>query len=168
MRFIVCVLVNKPPFHQTSVCMIHIKTSVEFDEWEHGSWFVHRTGCSTLNELGPHDCKRLPASFTDRKQTKRLSFHHVLLCIHWQKHKKGFLSFAFTHLLLVDLGRTGVQAMQINNWSLMLPRIASHSFSVRSKIHLNPAKIVTATVLKYSERHLSCSTTSVFSLIFLQ
>lgn len=128
MRFIVCVLVN----HQTSVYVTHIKTSVECDEWEHGSWFVHRTGCSTLNELGPHACERLPASFSDRKQTKRLGFHHVLLCIHWQKHKTGFLSFASTHLLLVDLGRTGVQAMQINNWSLMLPRIASHSFSVRS------------------------------------
>lgn len=56
-----------------------------------------------------------------------------------EKHKGGSLSIVSTHLLRVDFGRTGVQAMQINNRLLVLPRIASVSLSLkRQSTQSNP------------------------------
>lgn len=95
-----------------------------------------------------HQCSLLAVN---RKETRTTAgfYLRALGCSAMAKHKKASLSSVSAHLLLVDLGQTKMQAMQINNWSHMLPSIASSKSS-------QTLKNITVIVLKYSIRCWSC------------
>lgn len=69
-------------------------------------------------------CSLLAVKKKDTRTTAGF-YLRALGCASMAKHKKASLSFVSAHLLLVDLGWTKMQAMQIINWSHMLPSIAS-------------------------------------------
>lgn len=95
-----------------------------------------------------HQCSLLAVR---RKETRtREGFYlRALSCASMAKHKKASLSFVSAHLLLVDLGWTKMQAMQINNWSHMLSSIASSKSSQTLKNR-------TVIFPEYSIRRWSC------------
>lgn len=86
-----------------------------------------------------------------RKETRTTAGFYLRAfgCSAMAKHKNASLSFVSAHLLLVDLGRAKMQAMQINNGSHMLPSIAVSKPSQTLKNR-------TVIVPEYSIRCWSC------------
>lgn len=86
--------------------------------------FLHRNGCMNLNKLSAHKCEKCSLISTmfccACASTGPVKTQERLPCIH------------------TLFGLTGMQAMQLHNWSLILPNKASLFFSLKSKIHLTP------------------------------